>query len=97
MSQMMIYVLLGIATWIYLAPGIEGWKTFSPDWIFHVWAFNMGLSIVVAGGLHLYFHTWKCQGKVQRYEHRDLASKKTGHSSSTIRSGTISSGPAPAV
>ncbi len=75
MSQMMIYVLLGIATWFYLAPGMEGWKTFSPDWIFHVWAINMGLSIVVAGGLHLYFHTWKCQGKVQKYEHRDLARK----------------------
>lgn len=60
LSQMMIFVLLGFVTWFYLSPGIEGWKTFSLDWIFQVWAINMGLSVVVAGGLHLYFHTWKC-------------------------------------
>ncbi len=73
LSQQMFNVLLAVLTWIYLAPGMEQWKTFSFDWIWQVFAINIGLSILIAGGLHLYFHTWKCQGDVEKYDHRELA------------------------
>ena len=75
MSQMTINVLLAMAVWWALSPGMESWKTFSMDWILQVYAINMGLSFIVAGGLHLYFHTWKRQGDVEKYDHRELARK----------------------
>jgi lathosterol oxidase len=75
LSQMLIYVLLAIITWKYLLPPMEQWATFSVGWVAHVFLLNTFLSLFVAGGLHLYFHTFKKQGSVHKYERRDLARK----------------------
>jgi len=75
MSQMMVNVLLAFITWWYLSPGMESWNVLSLSWVLPVYAINMGLSLVVAGGLHLYFHTYKLQGNIQKYDRRELARK----------------------
>ncbi len=72
LSQAGVYIALAVLTW-HLLPDMAHWREFRPGWIAQVYGLNMALSLLFAGGLHLYFHTWKKQGKVHRYERRELA------------------------
>ena len=74
-SQFFLFALLAMVTWFYFLPPLNQWATFSVDWIVHVFILNTVLSLLVAGGLHLYFHTWKKQGTVHKYDRRELARK----------------------
>ena len=47
--------------------------TFELDWIAQIFARNLALMVVVAGGLHLYFHKFKVQGDERKFDPRDLA------------------------
>ncbi len=71
-SQNLIYIVLAIVTWFYLAPALERCVELKVDWILQVYALNLGLVILVAGGLHLFFHTFKCQGKMRKFDPREL-------------------------
>lgn len=72
-SQVALFILLRFVTWNYLLPPVVEWKTFSVGWIAHVFVLNTILSLVVAGGLHLYFHTYKKQGNTHKYDKRELS------------------------
>ncbi len=63
---------LAAFTWTYLQPALERCVDFQADWILEMYARNLGLVIVVAGGLHLYFHTFKRQGAARKFDPRDL-------------------------
>ena len=65
----MTLLVLGTATltWTFLQPALERSVTFEFDWIAQIFLRNLGLMIVVAGSLHLYFHTFRKQGRRYRF------------------------------
>lgn len=69
------FILVGIAfvCWLYLHPALERCKQFEFGWIAEIHLRNLGLMFLVAGGLHLYFYTWKRQGNDRKYDARPLA------------------------
>ena len=70
-------ILIGLATvcWFFLQPPLEETKTLAVGWIAEMYLRNLVLMIVVAGGLHLYFHRYKRQGDRLKYDARDLTAK----------------------
>ncbi|MFT5505337.1 MAG: lathosterol oxidase [Gammaproteobacteria bacterium] len=68
-------VVLGLAalSWYYFHPTLEQSQEFSFDWIGLIWLRNLALIFLVAGGLHLYFHTFKRQGDDRHYDARPMA------------------------
>ncbi len=71
LSERVLMALLAILLWYTLYPSLETARTFSLGWIIQIWAINMGLLLVIAGGLHWYFYMRKGQGKALKFDHRD--------------------------
>jgi len=63
---------LAVIIWVYLQPALERCVQFQPDWILQMYGRNLGLMILIAGGLHLYFYTYKRQGTRRKFDPRDL-------------------------
>jgi sterol desaturase/sphingolipid hydroxylase (fatty acid hydroxylase superfamily) len=66
------YAALAVITWLYLQPALARCVAFKADWILQMLARNLGLMLLVAGGLHLFFYTFKKQGSRHKYDARDL-------------------------
>ncbi len=66
-------VILAIALWVFAYPSLDQARDVAFGWIAQVWAVNMVMMIVVAGGLHSYFYGKKRQGKTLKFDHRDQA------------------------
>ncbi|NKB60880.1 MAG: sterol desaturase family protein [Gammaproteobacteria bacterium] len=75
-SERLIILGLSVFCWVYLSPALERCVEFSLDWIAMVYLRNLGLMILVAGGLHLYFYILKRQGNERRYDARPLGVNK---------------------
>ena len=73
LSERALLVLISIATWLYLQPALERCVTLEVGWIAQVYARNLLLMVLVAGGLHLYLYRFKRQGRARKYDARDLA------------------------
>ena len=63
---------LAIGTWTFLQPALERCAEFEAGWILQLFARNLVIIFVVAGGLHLYFHVFKLQGTNRKFHPRDL-------------------------
>jgi len=63
---------LATITWIYLQPALERCAEFHVDWILEMYARNLGIMVLVAGGLHLYFYTFKRQGSARKFDPRGM-------------------------
>ncbi len=70
-----ILVALATACWIYLQPSLSVTATFAPDWILFMYARNLVLMTLVAGGLHLYLYRFRRQGSERRFDDRPLKSR----------------------
>lgn len=66
------YLLLAVIIWFYFTPSLSRATEFRFDWIFEIWLRDMVLMLVIAGGTHLYLHTFKTQGDKLRYDKRPL-------------------------
>ena len=66
---------LGIAAvaWFFLTPPLAAMQSFEIGWIAAVWARNLGLTVLVFGGFHLYFYILKGQGTDFKFTTRPLA------------------------
>ena len=65
-----IYLVgLALLTWFYLSPSLERCQEWRFDWVAQIWIRNLVLMGLLAGGLHLYFYSWR---KQQDDEHYDL-------------------------
>lgn len=75
-------VLIGLATvcWFFLTPSLEVTQTLAVGWIAALYAKNLVLMILVAGGLHLYFYTFRGQKQDLKYDPRDLKTKSRSFS-----------------
>lgn len=74
-SEQLIFALLAVLVWLYLQPSLEICKEFSLGWVAQVYVRNLVMMCAIAGGLHLYFYTWRKQGKALKYDPRELAGK----------------------
>ncbi len=73
LSTTTIWLALGFAVWAWITPPVDQMRTLAWDWIAIVYARNLIIMTMVAGGLHLYFYTVKVQGRRKRYDPRDFA------------------------
>lgn len=71
-SERLIIVAIATVSWFYLQPALERCKEFELGWMAQIYARNLGLMMLVAGGLHLYFYTFRKQGDRRRYDAREL-------------------------
>ena len=65
----MTLLVLGSATltWLFLHPALERSVSFEIGWITQILLRNLVLTVIVAGSLHLYFHTFRKQGAQHRF------------------------------
>ena len=72
-SLMIPLTLLAVVTWVYLQPPLAETASLAPGWILLMLARNLFYMVAVAGGLHLYFFTFKKQGTLHKFDARDLS------------------------
>lgn len=68
-------IVLGLATisWLWLTPDMARMAVLAPGWMLEIWVRNLGLMLLVAGGLHWFFHAARRQGERLRFDPRPLA------------------------
>lgn len=64
---------LAILTWFFLQPDLARMATFQIDWVFEIYVRNLVLMTLVAGGLHLWLHSYNKQGMEYKFDPRDQA------------------------
>lgn len=67
-----ILLILASLCYFLFQPSLEDTKSLAFDWILLLYGRNLVLMIVVAGGLHLWFHHFKKQGQERKYDPREL-------------------------
>lgn len=82
LAENLILAVLATLCWLWVHPSMEEARVLAPGWIAEIWVRNLVLMIAVAGGLHLWFFTWRRQGKTRKFDARDL----TGGAKFTFRS-----------
>lgn len=73
LSERVMMVILAIVLYVIAYPSLETAQNFAVGWVAQVWAINMALMIVIAGGLHWYFYMRKGQGKRLKFDHKEQA------------------------
>ena len=74
LSEQAFFVFLMLVTWFYLQPPLAQTQTLESGWVAAIYARNLTFMLVIAGGLHLYFFSYQCQGTERRYDRRSLGS-----------------------
>ena len=64
---------LAVVTWFALQPDLARCATLEADWILAMFARNLCLMLLVAGGLHLYLYAFARQGRARKYMAQELA------------------------
>lgn len=75
LSERFVSLLVAVLIWCGFSPSLERTAELQLDWIMEIWLRNFLLVLTVAGGLHLYLHTFNRQGNDLRYDARDFARK----------------------
>ena len=71
-SVLLPFFALAAITWLWLQPALERCAELRVDWILEMYARNLGLMLLVAGGLHLFLHTLRHQGTERKFDARPL-------------------------
>ena len=71
-SIVLPFSLFALITWAYLQPAIVRCVTFEFSWIAQMYLRNLMLFVLIVGGLHLYFFTFKRQRKELRFSGQEL-------------------------
>jgi len=72
-SIVLPYVATALISWTWLQRPLADCTTLEPGWILIIFARNLGVMVLVAGGLHLYLYRLKKQGDHHRFEARGFA------------------------
>ncbi len=67
--NLVIVGLAFVSLWFF-APSLDTAQSISADWVLFVYARNLALLTLVAGGLHLIFHKLHLQGTEKKYDPR---------------------------
>ena len=76
LAENVLLVATASISWVWFSPSLEEARILAPGWIAEMYVRNFVLLLIVAGGLHLYFHAWKKQGDKLRFDPREL--RKSG-------------------
>ncbi|EFL89114.1 sterol desaturase family protein [Ahrensia sp. R2A130] len=68
-----ILIVLAVISWVFFQPELEEMSTLSFGWVAELYIRNFLLLLVVAGGLHLYFHSYKKQRDELKFDGRELS------------------------
>ena len=71
-SVVIPFGLFALITWAYLQPAIARCATFEFSWIAQMYLRNLMLFVLIVGGLHLYFYTFKRQDRQLRFSNQEL-------------------------
>ena len=66
-SEVSIFFVLAVAGWFALRGVLEGAAVLSAGWVLAVWALNLAVVLVFAGGFHLFFYQLRAQGTDLKY------------------------------
>ena len=72
LTDRVVILLISIVTWFYLQPSIKDCVQFELGWIAQIYARNLGLVVVLAGALHLYFYYFKKQETKRQFDTREM-------------------------
>ena len=70
-SGRVVILLTACISWLFFTPPLAQCIDLELGWVLHIYARNLCLMILFAGGLHLYFYTFKIQGDELRFDSRD--------------------------
>ncbi|MBH54269.1 MAG: desaturase [Opitutaceae bacterium] len=70
-----LWLIIAWLIYRFLVPDLTVMQAISFDWIGVIFLRNYLLMVVVAGGLHLYFFTFRAQGKRLKYHHLETHEK----------------------
>ncbi|MEM9045906.1 MAG: sterol desaturase family protein [Pseudomonadota bacterium] len=73
LSASLLWLVLAGAVYAWLQPTYETMRELTPAWMLQIWARNVGLICLLAGGLHLWLYRYRRQGKLLKFDHRDQA------------------------
>lgn len=74
-SRIVLFLGMAFLVFHFLVPGNAEMQTLSPGWVGGTFLRNYLFMIAVAGGLHLYFFTYRRQGKRLKYDPREEMEK----------------------
>ncbi len=80
LAENSILVVVACVSWFWLQPPLEETRTLAFGWVAAMFVRNFILLTIVAGGLHLYFYTWRRQKMRLKYDPRDLKTRGRGFS-----------------
>ncbi|MGI9395468.1 MAG: sterol desaturase family protein [Boseongicola sp.] len=72
LGVMTITSALAVFVFWWFQPDWTTMATLAPGWIAQIWARNLVLICLVAGGLHFWFYGFNAQGKTLKFDARDL-------------------------
>ena len=75
LSERLIILGLAMVSWAYFHPELARCKEIEIGWVMQIFIRNLGLMVLVAGGLHLYLYVFNKQGDTRRYDNRPLNKK----------------------
>jgi len=74
-SRNTLFLLLAILVYNFLLPDLSEMASLSLHWIAPLFLRNIALMLLVAGGLHLFFFTFRAQGQRLKYDKREQMEK----------------------
>lgn len=66
-SEVSIFLALAVFGWIFLSDHLGDMSVFSAQWIGVIYAFNLSITLIFAGGFHLFFYRLRIQGDNRKY------------------------------
>ena len=75
-SLLVPFFAIATVSWLYLQPALDRCVELRADWVLQMYARNMALMLLVAGGLHLYFFTLKRQRSERQFDNRALSTNE---------------------
>ena len=85
LSERVLMVALALLLWAIAYPSLERAESVAIGWIAQVWAVNLALMLVVAGGLHWWLYMRRAQGKRLKFDPRDQGKGKLWDFSDQVR------------
>jgi Delta7-sterol 5-desaturase len=70
-----LFLLMAWLVYRYLVPDLSVMQSLSMEWIGLIYLRNFLFMVVISGGLHLYFFTFRAQGKRLKYDHKEQHEK----------------------
>ena len=76
LSTLVIWLVLGLLSWLYLLPDEVEMNNFEIGWIAQIYLKNLAIFSLITASLHWYLCTRKLQGKKRKFTHADMVKDK---------------------